>query len=183
MRPVREARVRRPHLLAGHDVHAAALLGARREAGEVAPGVRLAEQLAPDVVAGEDPRHPPPALRLGAVRHQRRPDEADAAAPEQRRCAGAGQLLVVDRDLRQRRAAPAVLDRPVDADPARRRGACAATRAARRPRRRSSRARRRAAGARQPPRAARRGTARRAATSRPGARRAHAVTAVRGRAV
>ena len=45
-------------------------------AGEVAPGVGLAEQLAPDVVAGEDPRHPPPALLLGAVRHQRRPDEA-----------------------------------------------------------------------------------------------------------
>ena len=46
--------------------------------GEVAARVGLAEQLAPDVVAGEDPRHPAPALLLGAVRHQRRPDEADA---------------------------------------------------------------------------------------------------------
>ena len=34
--PVGEARVRRPHLLAVHDVDVAALLGARREAGEVA---------------------------------------------------------------------------------------------------------------------------------------------------
>ena len=84
-------RVRRPHLLTGHDVDAAALLGARREAGEVAARVGLAEQLAPDVVAGEDPRHPPPALLLGAVRHQRRPDEADAGASEERRRAARGR--------------------------------------------------------------------------------------------
>ena len=116
--PVGEARVRRPHLLPVHDVDAAALLGARREPGEVAPRVGLAEQLAPHVVAGEDPRHPSPALLLGAVRHQRRPDEADAGAPEERRRLGAGELLVVDRELRRRRAAAAVLDRPVDADPA-----------------------------------------------------------------
>ena len=36
------------------------------------PGAGLAEQLAPDVVGAEDPRHPPGALLLGAVRHQRR---------------------------------------------------------------------------------------------------------------
>ena len=120
----------------------------------------------------EDPRHPPPALLLGAVRHQRRPDEADAAAPEQRRRAGAGELLVVDRDLRRRRAAPAVLDRPVDADPAVRRGACAATRAAPRLPRASSRCRPRAAGARPATRAARRGTARRLSDTAPRSSRA-----------
>ena len=57
-RPVREHRVRRPHLLSVHDVDAVALLGARREAGEVAARVGFAEQLTPDVVAREDPRDP-----------------------------------------------------------------------------------------------------------------------------
>ena len=114
---VGEGRVRRPHLLAGHAVRAAALRRARREAREVAARARLAEQLAPDVVGAEDPRHPPRALLLGSVRHQRRPDEREAGPAEERRRAGARELLVVDGDLRQRRAAPAVLDRPVDADP------------------------------------------------------------------
>lgn len=49
--------------------------------------------------------------------HQRRPDEADPGAPEQRRRRRAGKLLVVDRDLGVRRGAPAVLHGPVDADP------------------------------------------------------------------
>ena len=123
-------RVRRPHLLTGHAVDAAALLGARREAGEVAPGAGLAEQLAPDVVAGEDPRHPPRPLLLGAVRHQRRPDERDAGPTEERRRPGAGELLVVDRrpapaTRRGRRTRPASGCRP-----SRRRAACAATRGA-----------------------------------------------------
>ena len=46
------------------------------------------------------------------------PTSVTPAPPEERRRAGARELLVVDRDLRQRRAATAVLDRPVDADPA-----------------------------------------------------------------
>ena len=116
-RPVGERRVRRPHLLPGHDVDPAPSLGAGRESGEVAPGVGLAEQLAPDVVAGEDPRHPPQPLLLGAVNHEGRTDEADRGPSEEGRCAGPGQLLVVDRELRERRPAPAVLDGPVDADP------------------------------------------------------------------
>ncbi len=160
--PVGEARVRRPHLLPGHDGTTSPCCSARVERlGEIAPGVGLAEQLAPDVVAGEDPRHPSQALLLGAVRHQRRPDQADAGAAEERRRLGARQLLVVDRDLRQRRAAAAVLDRPVDADPAAgvQRPLPLAQHVGfvgcRRP------PRRRAAGARAATRAARRGTPRR----------------------
>ena len=45
----------------------------------------------------EDPRHPPRPLLVGAVRHQRRPDERDAGPAEQRRRAGARELLVVHR--------------------------------------------------------------------------------------
>ena len=56
-----------------------------RERREVAARVGLAEQLAPHVVARQHPRHPPPALVLGAVRHQRRADEADPGPSEQRR--------------------------------------------------------------------------------------------------
>src|SRR6266536_3011745 len=67
------------HLLPGYEIDVAALLRPCREAGEVAPGIGLAEQLAPDVVAR--------------------------------------QLLVVDGDLRRRRAPPAVFNGPVDADP------------------------------------------------------------------
>jgi hypothetical protein len=91
------------------------LVGARGES-QVAPRAGLAEQLAPDVVAGEDPASTL-ALRLGAVGHQRRPDQRDAGPPENLRRVHPRELFVVDRDLRQRRAAPAVLDRPVDADP------------------------------------------------------------------
>ena len=50
--------------------------------------------------------------------HERRADEADADAPEELRCVDAGKLLVVDGELRQRRASTPVLDRPVDTDPA-----------------------------------------------------------------
>ena len=114
---VGEGRIRRPHLLTRHPIDAAALLGARRQARQVAPRARLAEQLAPHVVAGKDPRHPPRALVVGAVRHQRRADERDPDAAEERRSAGARELLVVGGDLRRRGAPPPVLDRPVDADP------------------------------------------------------------------
>src|SRR6185503_8611904 len=42
----------------------------------------------------------------------------DPGPSEQRRRVDARELLVVDRDLQDRRRAPAVLDRPVDPDPA-----------------------------------------------------------------
>ena len=87
-----------------------------RTRGEVAAGVRLAEELAPDLVAGEDRRQEPALLRLGAVRDQRRADVVDADAVHQLRRARARQLLVEDRLLRRRRAAPAVLARPEEAD-------------------------------------------------------------------
>src|SRR5262249_59655190 len=71
----------------------------------------------PYVAAVEDPRYPAPALLPGAVRHKRRADECDADAPEQLGGAGPGELLVVDRDLRDRRPPTPVLGRPVHRDP------------------------------------------------------------------
>src|SRR5262249_17237121 len=52
--PAGELRVARPHLLPGDAESVAVALRAGAHRGEVAAGVRLAEELAPDLVAGED---------------------------------------------------------------------------------------------------------------------------------
>ena len=62
-----------PHLLAVHHPLVAVAQGTGAEAGEVAPGAGLAEQLAPPLLAGEH-RPQEAALHLvGAVRDDRRP--------------------------------------------------------------------------------------------------------------
>jgi hypothetical protein len=99
-------------------VDVAVALSARRQSGEIASGAGLAEQLAPDVVGVQDPRQPPRPLLVGAVHHQCRAEHRQAHSTEEVGRVGPGHLLVVDRDLRGRRASTAVLGRPVDAYPA-----------------------------------------------------------------
>ena len=70
--PARELRVRRPHLLTREQPAVVDAHGARLQRREVGAGVGLAEQLAPDLVGGEDRRQPALLLLVGAVREQRR---------------------------------------------------------------------------------------------------------------
>ena len=75
---------RAPQLLAVDDPLVAVLLGVRRQAGEVGAVRRLAEQLAPRVLARDGARQQAALLLVGAVGEQRRRGEAHAAAD--RRC-------------------------------------------------------------------------------------------------
>ena len=70
--PARELRVRRPHLLAREQPAVVDAHRARLQRREVGAGVGLAEELAPDLVGGEDRREPALLLLVGAVREQRR---------------------------------------------------------------------------------------------------------------
>src|SRR5438552_682932 len=116
--PARELRVARPDLLAGHDPAVAAALGTGAERGQVGARAGLGEELAPELVRGEDLREEAPLLFLRSVGDERRPDQVDADPVDDLGCAGGGELLLEDVVLDHRGAAPAVLARPVDADPA-----------------------------------------------------------------
>ena len=106
---------RAPDLLTRHHVVVAVALRPRPQGGEVRPGGRLREALAPDVLAPEDPGKVEAALFLGALGDQGRsrvhhPDEVDADV----RGVGAGVLLEVDELLGDRQAATAGFGRPGD---------------------------------------------------------------------
>ena len=90
-------------------------LGARLQRGEVGAGVRLGEQLAPDLLAGEDRRQETLLLRVGAEVDDRGPGEALAERVETIGRAGTVVLLQVDRLLGQRCLAAAVGARPGEA--------------------------------------------------------------------
>src|SRR5262249_4917656 len=77
-RPAREPREARPHLLPREAVAVALALGAGPDGSQVGAGARLAEELAPYLLGGEDLRDEAPLLLLGAVPHERRPDVVDA---------------------------------------------------------------------------------------------------------
>ena len=79
--PAREVRDRRPHLLAVHDPVVAVAHRARRETGHVGAGARLAEHLAPDLLAREDLRQQALLLLLAGVgeHHGRAHADADDA--------------------------------------------------------------------------------------------------------
>ena len=81
--PLRELRVARPDLLPGHAEDVAVALGLGAHGGEIAAGARLAEELTPHLVPGEDGREEAVLLRLGAVRDQRRAGVVDADAVQQ----------------------------------------------------------------------------------------------------
>src|SRR5206468_11876970 len=66
--PARELRVARPHLLAAHHPAVAAALGAGAERGQVGARAGLGEELAPELVGGEDRGEEAALLRLRAVR-------------------------------------------------------------------------------------------------------------------
>ena len=85
--------------------------------GEVAARVRLAEQLAPELLGAQDLREPAGLLLRRAAGEQRRPDEVHADAADQLRRPGAGELLGDDVVADRAGVAPAVLLGPGDADP------------------------------------------------------------------
>src|SRR5581483_1357239 len=115
--PARELRVARPHLLPADDPAVAMADGARPERGQVGACPGLREELAPELLGGQDLRQEAALLLLGAVRDERRSDQVDADPVDDLRRARRGDLLLEDVVLDDGRAAPAVLARPVDADP------------------------------------------------------------------
>ena len=116
--PLRVLGAARPHLLTGDDPLIAALDRARLQRREVRAGLRLREALTPDLIAGDDRREVAVLLLLGAPGHDRRTREQQSEHVRRQRRTGASELLEEDRRLRQRRAATAVLTRPVHRGPA-----------------------------------------------------------------
>src|SRR4029453_1040492 len=102
-----------PDLLSGDDQIVAVDHRARRQAGEVGAGTGLGKALTPDDLAAQNFRQVKRLLLLAAAGYQRR--AAVVETDEQRRRvvrARAGELLVPDELLHQRRAAAAVRLRP-----------------------------------------------------------------------
>ena len=95
--PLGDVGQRRPHLLAVDDPLVAVLHAARRQAREVGPRARLAEELAPDLLAGEQ-RPQARLLRLGPPLHDGRAAHAvaDRVAEERVGPAGGEDPLVDD---------------------------------------------------------------------------------------
>ncbi len=116
--PGGELGVGRPHLAPGDEEPAVDRRPARRQRGQVASRVGLAEELAPDLLGGEDRRQVAHPLVLCAVGQQGRAHEVDAHPVHRLGRLGAGVLALVERDLHRRRAAPPVGAGPVDAHPA-----------------------------------------------------------------
>jgi hypothetical protein len=98
-----DVRQRRPDLLAVDDPLVAVPDRARRQAGDVGAGARLREQLAPDLLAGEQRAEVALLLLLAAVRddRRRRHPVTDRVAVVRDRRTGGGEPLV-DRLLQLR---------------------------------------------------------------------------------
>ena len=109
---------RRPHLLPGDEPVVAVAHRARLDRGEVRARAGLGEALAPDLLGREDRLQVAALLLVAAVGDDRRAAHGQAQDVGGARRLGADELLVVDRLLDQRRAAPAVLGRPRHAGPA-----------------------------------------------------------------
>ena len=114
---LRAVRAGRPDLLAVDDVVVAVLHRARLQRRQVGPGPRLAETLAPEVVAGQDARQVLALLLLRPVDDDRRPGEPDRQEVRPRR-RGARHLLVKDELLHHREPGAAVRLRPRGRHPA-----------------------------------------------------------------
>ena len=87
------------------------------QAGEVRAGVRLAETLAPHLLAAHDRRQEPLLLLLGPVLQQRRSEEVAALRADPVRRLGQRMLDVEDELLPRRTAAAAVRLWPGDVEP------------------------------------------------------------------
>src|SRR5207244_5549024 len=111
-------RERRPHLLAVDDPLVAVEHRARLHVRQVGAGVRLRVALAPELVGGLDLRQEPALLLLGAVREQRRREQALAEEAHAGGRVGLGVLLAEDDLLGEARVPTAVLLGPVEPDPA-----------------------------------------------------------------
>ena len=98
--PRRDVRVTRPHLLAGHDPLVAIARGRGRQGREVAPGVGLAEELAPELLTAHQPRQPAVLLLGRPGVEDRRPGPPDADRVDRSGDARARQLVVDDELVR-----------------------------------------------------------------------------------
>ena len=107
-----------PHLLPLDHPLAVDQLGAGLDVGQIGPGAGLAVALAPELGAVDDPGKEAVALRVGAERDQRGPEEGLADVADAPRGAGPGVLLEVHDLLVERQAAAAVLLRPRHTRPA-----------------------------------------------------------------
>ena len=99
---------RGPDLLSGDDPLVAVALGPRLQAGEIRTGVRLAEPLAPQLLAAGDRRQEALLLLLGAELQQRRPEEVATLHADPVRGLGGRMLDVEDQLLCRRATATAV---------------------------------------------------------------------------
>jgi len=115
--PVGELRVAGPHLLAADDEVIAVARRATAQRAEIGAGVRLGEELTPQLAGVEDARQVTHLLRFAAVVDQRRPDEIDADTADHFRRLRPRQLFLQDVVLCRRGAAAAVLPWPVHTDP------------------------------------------------------------------
>ena len=115
--PIRELRVRRPHLLAVQHPPSIGAGGGRRHRRQVAARPGLAEELAPQVVGREDGCQPALFLLLGAMGEQCGTGEIDADASDQLGCPCARQLFLDDVVLGRSRPPATVFLGPRDTDP------------------------------------------------------------------
>ena len=106
---------RGPHLLAVDHELVAVESGPRLHAREVRAGARLAEELAPDVLAAQQRRDEGLLLLLAGVHQQRRPAHAEPDLERAGRDLEGLGLAVEDALVATGQPAPAVLDRPGDA--------------------------------------------------------------------
>jgi hypothetical protein len=117
--PVAVVRARRPDLLTVDQPVVAVPGGGHAQPRQVGAGGRLAEELAPDLLAARHLLEEALLLLVGAVGHQGRAEHAEADAVDVGRHAELALLLTPDDPLDRRAAAPAVLLGPRDAGPAR----------------------------------------------------------------
>ena len=126
--PVGELRLAGPDLLAVDHPLVAVESGPGGHRRQVAPGARLAEALAPELLAPEDRRQEPRPLRFRAEVDQRRSEEAFAERAAAGRSMGPCVLLGEHQLLDRRGRSTAVGPWPREPDPRRRARAPAPTR-------------------------------------------------------
>ncbi|MFY9264091.1 MAG: hypothetical protein WAO61_01495 [Solirubrobacterales bacterium] len=114
-RPVGDLRAAGPDLLAGDLPAVAVALGPALQTGEVGSGTGLGEELAPDLLAGQNRLKKALFLLVAAVVDDRRPGEALADAVDPVGRPGAIELLGEDRLFGDVGAASAVFGRPGEA--------------------------------------------------------------------
>ncbi len=116
--PVRLVGIAGPYLLPIDDVMVARVLRARRQAGEIGPGVGLRITLAPPDLTARDWGQVIELLFLRAIFQQRGPEHRDAEAVERIARLDPRHLLAKHLRLRRRKPAAAIFGRPVGHGPA-----------------------------------------------------------------